>query len=117
MLPCLAVALTYEDTYVGRGKEKGLECWSMARVIEEYRQLGKSMVDYATLPYMRTGRRPAGWDAWGRPWTLLDIAEKDLAGDRGIWHHPHTNGRTFIAVLVQYDDEPYAMQSPMRGPY
>ncbi len=77
------MALTHEDTYAGRGKEK-LEYWSLARVMEEYRNFGKSVVDYATLPSMQAGQRPTGWNAWDHPWALLDIAEKDLPVDRGI---------------------------------
>ncbi len=41
---------------------------------------------------MRVGRRPEGWDDWGHPWALMDIAEKDLPMDRVVWHHPHTDG-------------------------
>ncbi len=105
----LSAALTYEDTHVGRRDKKGLECWSLARLMNACRQMGKSMVDYATLPIMQTGRRPTGWDAWGlvRHWVLLHIAEKDLLKDIRIWHLPRTNGHTFIAVLLRYYDEPY----------
>ncbi len=65
------------------------------------------MVNYTTLPSMRIGQQPTGWDEWGRPLALMDIAKKDLPGDGGIWHCPHTNGCTFVVVLVRYDDEPY----------
>ncbi len=47
-----SAALTYEDTQVGHGEEEGLQCWSLARVMNAYKRMGKTMVDYATLPPM-----------------------------------------------------------------
>ncbi len=54
----LSVALTYEDTYVGRGKEKGLECCSLARVIDEYRQMGSRWWTMRPCPACEWGDDP-----------------------------------------------------------
>ncbi len=48
----LSAVLTYEDTQVGRGAEKSIECWSLARMMASYKCTKWSRVDYATLPTM-----------------------------------------------------------------
>ncbi len=67
----------------------------------------RSTVAYRTLPLMRPGRWPDGWDKWGRPWALMDIAVGDIPTNQEVWCHSHTEGRALIAVLVRYDEEPY----------
>ncbi len=101
------MALIYEDTRVDRGEQGHIECWSLSRVIDGYAQVKKSVVEHRSLATIRAGRRPPGWDAWGRPWVLMDIAEEDMPKDMGIWHLPYMRGRTLKAVLVRYDEEPY----------
>ncbi len=68
---------------------------------------GRSVVAYRTLPLMWPDRCPTGWDDWGRPWALMDIAEGDISRKQKAWSHPHTEGRALITVLVRYDEEPY----------
>ncbi len=108
--PCggvaLLAALTYEDALVEGGKERP-EYWTYARVMKESFCAGRSMVAYRTLPLMWPDRRPAGWDKWGRPWALMDIAKKHVLADKGVWRRSHTEGRVLVAVLVRHDEEPY----------
>ncbi len=65
------------------------------------------MVVYRTLPLTRPDTRLAGWDKWGRPWALMDIAKKNVPTDKKVWHRSHTEGQVLVAVLVRYDEEPY----------
>ena len=88
------------------GKERP-EYWTYARVMEESFSRGRLMVAYHTLPLMRSDRRPAGWDKWGRPWSLMDIAKEHVPADKKVWRHSHTKGRVLVAVLLRYDEEPY----------
>ncbi len=108
--PCggvaLSSALTYEDAQVDGGKEKP-EYWAHNRVMEESFSGGRSIVAYRSLPLMRSDRRPAGWDKWGRPWALMDIAKKHVPNGRKVWRHSHMPGRVLVAVLVRNDEEPY----------
>ncbi len=109
-LPCggvaLSAALTFEDALVEEGREEP-GYWTYARVIAESLRAGRSIFAYHTLPLMRCGRRPEGWDKWGCPWALMDIAKKDIPTNQEVWQQPHTEGRALVAVLVRYDEEPY----------
>ncbi len=109
-LPCggvaLSAALTYEDALVEEGKEEP-KYWMYARVMAQSFCVGRSIVAYRTLPLMRSDRQPVGWDEWGRPWALMDIAKRDIPTNQEVWCHPHTKGRALVAVLVRYDEEPY----------
>ncbi len=51
----MTAALTYEDTRLDHGEEGRIECWSLSRVMADYEQANKSVVEYTTLPTMRTG--------------------------------------------------------------
>ncbi len=108
--PCggvaLSAVLTYEDALVDGGKELP-EYWTYNRVMEESFSAGRSIVAYRTLSLMRSDRRPAGWDKWGRPWALMDSAKKHVPPDKKVWRHPHTAGWVLVAVLVRNDEEPY----------
>ncbi len=75
--------------------------------MEESFSGGRSIVAYRTLPLMRSDRRLAGWDKWGRPWALMDIAKEHIPRDRKVWRHSHTPGRVLVAGLVRNDEEPY----------
>ncbi len=108
--PCegiaLLAALTYEDALVDGGKERP-EYWTYARVMEESFSGRHSIVAYHTLPLMRSDRRPTGWDKWGRPWALMDIAKKHVPTDKKVWRRSHTKGRVLVAVLVRNDEVSY----------
>ncbi len=56
---------------------------------------------------MQADRWPAGWDKWGRPWALMNIAKKHVPHDRKVWRHSHTPGWVLVPVLVRNDEEPY----------
>ena len=109
-LPCGGVApsaaLTFEDALVEEGKEEP-KYWMYARVMAQSFCVGRSIVAYCALPLMRSDRRPAGWDEWGRPWALMDIAKRDIPTNQEVWHRPHTKGRALVAVLVRYDEQLY----------
>ncbi len=68
---------------------------------------GSSIVAYHTFPLMRADRRPAGWDNWGRPWALMDIAQDLVPRDGKVWRRAHLPGWVLVAVLVRYDEELY----------
>ncbi len=98
-------ALTFEDALVEEGKEEPRYS-TYARVMVQSFCAGRSIVAYHTLPLMRPGRRPKGWDEWGHPWALMDIAKKDIPANQEVWRYPHTEGR-LIVDLVRHDKEPY----------
>ena len=102
----LSAALTYEDSLVNGGTELP-ECWTYKCVMEESFSGGRSIVAYGTLPLMRSDRQPMGWDKWGRPWALMDIAKEHVPCDRKVWRHTHTPRRVLVAVLAKNDEEPY----------
>ncbi len=106
-LPCggvaLSAALTYEDALVDGGPGRP-EYWTYKRVMEKSFSGGQLIVAYHTLPLMRSDRRPAGWDKWGRPWALMDIAQEHVPRDS---RRAHTPGWVLVAVLVRHDEEPY----------
>ncbi len=109
-LPCggvpLSAALTYEDA-IANGKADRVVYWTYQRVMERSFSGGRSIVAHHTLPLMRSDRRPAGWDRWGRPWALMDIAQELVPRDGNVWRRPHLPGRVLVAVLVRFDEEPY----------
>ncbi len=114
-LPCggvaLSAALTYEDALVDGGAKR-IEYWTYKRVMEKSFSGGRSIVAYHTLPFMRADRWPAGWDKWGRPWALMDIAQELVSSDGTVWRHAHMPGRVLVAVLVRHDEEPYYFLDP-----
>ncbi len=109
-LPCGGVALsaapTYEDALVDGGAKR-IEYWMYKWVMEEFLSGGRLIVAYHTLPFMRADRWLAGWDKWGRPWALMDIAQELVPRDGKVWRRAHTPGRVLVAVLVRHDEEPY----------
>ncbi len=74
--------------------------------MEESFSGGRSIVAYRTLPLMRSDRRPAGWDKWGRPWVLMDIAQEHVPRDKKVWRRAHTPGRVLVAVVVRHSPTP-----------
>ncbi len=94
-LPCgrvpLSAALSYEDTLVD-GRADRVIYWTCQRVMEKSFSGGHSIVAYHTLPLMRADRWPAGWDRWGRPWALMDIAQDLVPRDGKVWRHAHLPG-------------------------
>ncbi len=102
----LSAALTYEEALVDGGAKR-TEYWTYQRVMEKSFSGRRSIVAYHTLPFMRAGRRPAGWDKWGRPWALMDIAQELIPHDGKVWHQAHTPRWVLVAVLVRHDEEPY----------
>ena len=109
-LPCgrvpLSAALTYEDA-IAAGRADWVKYWTYQQVMEKSFSGGRSIVAHHTLPLMHADRRPAGWDRWGRPWALMDIAQELVPHDGKVWRRAHLPGRVLVAVLVRYDEEPY----------
>ena len=89
-LPCrevpLSAALTYEDA-IAEGRAGRVKYWMYQRVMEKSFSGGRSIVAHHTLPLMRADRRLAGWDKWGRPWALMDIAQELVPRDGKVWCH------------------------------
>ncbi len=92
VLPCVCV-----------GVGSPVRCFNLRRC----RGGGGSIVAYHTLPLMHADRQPAGWDRWGQPWALMDIAQYLVPRNGKVWRHAHLPGRVLVAVLVRYDAEPY----------
>ncbi len=74
-------ALSYEDvvsTPEARGKKvPNVGRWNGFRHNTDGRA-ARGFTD--RLPTMHEGHRPAGWDAWGRPWAFMNIAKRRLEG-------------------------------------
>ncbi len=64
-------------------------------------------VEANQLPKLPRGVLPRGWDAWGRPWALIDCpAEKvpQVTSNQGC-------NRVTVAVLVDFPPEPFYFPS------
>ncbi len=92
----LSAALIYEDTCVGRGEEEGLQCWSLARVMDAYKQMEKSVVDCATLPPHVDGATTRWMGCVGPPLGIVRHCREefteghgDLAPSAHKRAHPH----------------------------
>ncbi len=94
-LPCggvpLSAALTYEDA-IADGKADRVTYWTYQRVMEKSFSRGRLIVAHHTLPFMHLDRRPAGWDRWGQPWALMDIAQELVPRDGKVWRRAHLPG-------------------------
>ncbi len=102
----LYAAFTYEVALVDGGAKR-FEYWMYQGVMEKSFRGVRSIVAYHTLPFMRADRRPAGWDKWGRPWALMDIAQELVPRDGKVWRLAHMPGWVLGVVLVRHDEEPY----------
>ncbi len=105
-------ALSYEEAVSDpeAAGERGASCWTLERILLQYRREGQSRIRYDRLPTMRAGHSPAGWDAWGRPWAFMNIAKRLIEGEE-LWYQELAGGRVLIAVLVRYAQEPYYFPS------
>ncbi len=92
-------ALCYEDVVSNpeAAGEVGADCWTLERIQTQYRREGRSRVRYDLLPTMREGHRPAGWDAWGRPWAFMNSA-MPATKERRLRHPPERDGRPTLRM-------------------
>ncbi len=60
-------------------------------------------VKESRLPLLPLGVIPKGWDAWGRPWALMDCPADKVPGIASV----HNHHRVTVAVLVCFPPEPF----------
>ncbi len=66
------------------------------------KKLRKQVIE-ARLPELPKSVLPGGWDAFGRPWALMDCPTEKMPQVPSV----HENSRLTVAVLVCFPPEPF----------
>ncbi len=112
---------TYEEAVHQRGTEQGLllcvghdivpaeeDDFPKKKSEGTLKELRKQAIE-AQLPKLPKGVLPGGWDAFGRPWALMDCPAEKVPRIPSV----HEKSRVTIAALVSFPPKPFYFVNPV----